>query len=322
MINTRRALLFAAVLTVFTISVHAQTGWAPLKKNTSTDLISVYFLNADRGWIGGDDGYFATTYDGGNNWTGQKLQTTGNINDIYFRNESNGYVLSGDKVFVTQNGGQLWTEANALNRAELRGTEAELYSVRFSDKKRGWIVGSISKGDTIVDSLVLRTADAGMTWTRVRVPATEELFHLDFVNETKGWIVGSHGIILFTEDAGQTWQRQTSGINTDLFYVDFKGSKDGWAVGSSGNILRTDDGGRNWFKVTTPYKTGLLRVAFVNDDQGFIVGKAGLILRTDDKGRSWLKQDSKTTEALYGLFVDKKTAWAVGGKGVTLKYLR
>lgn len=316
--------IFAGFLLGWTMipSAHGQIGWVAEKRVTGGDLVSVYFLNSDRGWVGGDEGYFASTFDGGKNWTKQTLKTTDSINDIYFRNESNGYVLAGGQVFITNNGGDNWVEAPAINKAEMRGTEQELYSIRFSDKKRGWIVGSISRGDTVVDSLVLRTTDSGSSWQRVRVPTTEELFHIDFINEQKGWIVGSHGIILFTEDAGATWQRQKSDVTTDLFYVDFRGAKDGWAVGAKGVILHTDDGGRNWFKMGANVYGTLLRVAFMNDDNGWIIGKGGLILRSNDGGRSWLKQDSKVTDSLYGLFVDKKAIWAVGGKGALLRYER
>lgn len=316
----RELVTLALALGVCGTSVYGQIGWVAEKKITQTDLISVYFLNSERGWIGGDGGYFASTFDGGKNWTGQTLKTTESINDIYFRNESNGFVLSGDKVFVTNNGGQNWVESPAVNKTDFRGSEPELYSIRFSDKKRGWIVGSVSRGDNVLDSLVLRTQDGGSSWQRVRVPTTEELFHLDFVNETRGWIVGSKGIILFTEDAGATWQRQTSNISTDLFYVDFRGGKDGWAVGAKGAILHTDDGGRNWYRMGANLYGTLLRVAFMTDNDGWIVGKSGLILRSNDGGRSWIKQDSKTSESLYGLFVDKKATWAVGGKGVILRY--
>src|ERR1041384_6656506 len=83
----------------------AQIGWTPERKVTATDLISVYFLNSERGWIGGDEGYLAATYDGGSNWTNQALKTTGSVNDIYFRNEESGFVLAGDKGFLTNNGG-------------------------------------------------------------------------------------------------------------------------------------------------------------------------------------------------------------------------
>jgi photosystem II stability/assembly factor-like uncharacterized protein len=312
--------LLAAFCSVLGAAASAQVGWVPEKRVGTADLVSVYFLNSEHGWIGGDGGYFAMTTNGGQSWNPQSLKTREGINDIYFRNEENGYVLSGDKVFITNNGGQNWTESPAINKNDFKGTEQELYSIRFSDKKRGWIVGSVSKGESIVDSLVLRTTDGGSSWTRVRVPTTSELFHLDFINENKGWIVGSGGIILFTEDAGATWQRQKSDITTDLYYVDLRGSKDGWAVGAKGVILHTDDGGKNWFKMAANVYGTLLRVAFMNDNEGFIVGKGGLILRSNDGGRSWLKQESRTTDALYGLFVDKKAIWAVGGKGCVLKY--
>jgi photosystem II stability/assembly factor-like uncharacterized protein len=314
------AVLMAGICWAGAAAAQAQIGWVAEKRVTQTDLISVYFLNSERGWIGGDAGYFAATSDGGKSWATQTLKAKESINDIYFRNEDNGYVLSGDKVFVTNNGGQNWVESPAINKADFKGTEQELYSIRFSDKKRGWIVGSVSRGDSVVDSLVLRTTDGGSSWHRVRVPTTEELFHLDFINETKGWIVGSKGIVLYTEDAGATWQRQRSDVMTDLFYVDFRGAKDGWAVGAKGVILHTDDGGRNWFKMGANVYGTLLRVAFMSDDSGFIVGKSGLILRTSDGGRSWIKQDSKITDSLYGLFVDKKAIWAVGGKGAILRY--
>jgi photosystem II stability/assembly factor-like uncharacterized protein len=313
---------FAVSILSLTAAVSAQVGWAALPRVTTTDLISVYFANSDHGWIGGDNGYLASTTDGGASWNKLALKTTDSINDIYFRNETNGFLLAGDKVFMTNNGGGNWTEVPAVSKNDFRNAEQELYSIRFSDKKRGWIVGSVSRGDNIVDSLVLRTTDGGSGWTRVRVPTTEELFHLDFVNEQKGWIVGSKGIILFTEDSGQTWQRQNSGVTSDLFYVDFKGAKDGWAVGAKGVILHTDDGGRNWYKMGGGVYGTLLRVAFMNEENGFIVGKGGLILRSNDGGRSWLKQESQTSDALYGLFVDKKAIWAVGGKGCILKYAK
>ena len=320
--NYKRLKLYGSliILLLAAAAAPAQIGWTAGNRVTTTDLISVYFVNSDHGWIGGDDGYLASTADGGASWAKQTLKATGSINDIYFRNEENGFLLSGDKVFLTNNGGTNWTEVPAVNKNDFRGSEQELYSIRFSDKKRGWIVGSVSRGDNIVDSLVLRTTDGGSSWQRIRVPTTEELFHLDFVNEQKGWIVGSKGIILFTEDSGTTWQRQNSNVTNDLFYVDFKGSKVGWAVGAKGVILHTDDGGRNWYKTGANVYGTLLRVAFLTEDNGFIVGKGGLILRSSDGGRSWIKQDSKTTDALYGLFVDKKAIWAVGGKGCVLKY--
>src|SRR6478672_7820527 len=63
-------------------------GWMPFKINTGgNDLNTVYFLDAKRGWAGGDAGYLGHTEDGGQSWVRQKVGTTAGINDIYFRDK-------------------------------------------------------------------------------------------------------------------------------------------------------------------------------------------------------------------------------------------
>ena len=91
---------------------------------------------------------------------------------------------------------------------EFDGADVELYSVRFPNKKKGWIVGSVSKRDSVIDSILLYTENAGETWQRQRAPSRLELIHIEFVNEKRGWIVGAAGTILATADAGETWTKQ------------------------------------------------------------------------------------------------------------------
>lgn len=309
--------LFLLVQTFF-----AQTGWDILRRNSSGDLVSVYFTSSERGWVGGDNGYLAATIDSGKNWTRQPLNTTENINEIYFRNEENGYLLAGSKIYITKDGGKNWKENIVLNRSEFKGLTPEFLSVRFSDKKRGWIVGSLDDKDgNVMDSLILQTLDSGETWTRVNVPATkQELYHVDFVGDSRGWIVGDKGLILKTEDSGTTWNKQNSGVNVSLYNVDFRDADFGTVVGGKGTILRTENGGATWSKIVTGNDKSFLRVNFINDKTGWIVGNNGVILRTDDKGRTWVPQNTQITESLYGLYTDKKSGWAVGKKGIILKY--
>ena len=63
-----------------------------------------------------------------------------------------------------------------------------------------------------------------------------------------------------------------------------------------------------------------MHVRFADDKNGWIVGYAGDILNRLGKGRTWVLQESGTNEKLYGLFMDKKFGWAVGAKGVVLRY--
>lgn len=311
--------LFLWLISAATIS--AQPGWNSMQKGSSGDLVSVFFTSSEDGWIGGDSGYLAYTRDGGRSWIKQSLNTTENINEVYFRNAENGYVLAGPKIFISKDKGASWRETRIFQLNELKGLTPEFLSVRFVDKRRGYIVGSVSnRNDEVVDSLVLQTVDGGESWHRIKVPTKMELFHLDFVGDERGWIVGDKGSIIFTEDGGETWQKQASGTDRALRSVDFRDSQEGYIVGGRGVILRTENGGRTWVKVTTPFTDSLFRVSFPDDKNGFIAGRNGVVLRTDDKGKSWVKQETKTPEALYGLFMEKKYGWAVGGKGVILRY--
>jgi photosystem II stability/assembly factor-like uncharacterized protein len=322
------ALLLAALSCVaLAASVAAQAGWvAERRGEAGKDLNAVYFANDKRGWIAGDGGLVFRTDDGGKTWMRQPSGVEESINDIYFRDKDEGYLLVGNEILTTDDGGATWRTAHTFAPAEFDGASPDLYSVRFASKKRGWIVGSLSRGsDVVVDSLMLYTDDGGASWQRRSAPARVELLHLDFVGEKRGWIVGDRGTILHTEDAGATWTKQDSNTTATLYHVDFVDDENGWAVGERSTILRTNDGGRSWTLVQSAVAgTGatLLSVAFVNKDDGWIVGRRGLILRSSDGGRTWLRQETRTTQHLFALFFKGKTGWAVGGDGMVLQYER
>ncbi|HKX83406.1 MAG TPA: YCF48-related protein, partial [Pyrinomonadaceae bacterium] len=261
-----------------------------MKTDAAGDLIAVYFTSTNRGWIAGDNGFLAATNDGGVSWSKYPLGTTENINEIYFRNENNGYLVAGRKMFMTNDGGASWKETVIYKPGDFRGMTPEFLSIRFADRRRGLVVGSVlnRKGD-VVDSLVMRTEDGGETWQRLVVPTKTELFHVDYNGSSHGWIVGDGGVILATTNAGSAWKLQNSGTKNALFNVDFRDDNEGYAVGEAGLILRTEDGGASWTRVITELKVNFMRVDFADDKNGWIVGHSGTILRSFDKGRSWIR---------------------------------
>jgi photosystem II stability/assembly factor-like uncharacterized protein len=301
----------------------AQNGWVAARRGQDgKDLNAIFFADSKRGWIAGDGGFLSRTNDGGRTWSSQTVGTKEAINDVYFRSKEDGYLLAGDRILTTSDGGETWNESRRFLPKDFGGGTVELYSVRFASKKKGWVVGSVSRREVVVESLVIYTDDGGVSWQRKRVPVREELIHLDFANEDRGWIVGGGGTILYTGDGGETWTPQRSGVNATLYHVDFRNNRVGYAVGERGTVLRTTDGGETWFPVIVPVRNTLLSVQFVSDDDGWIVGRGGVILRSNDSGRSWLRQETQTTQNLYALFVDKKNGWAVGGDGIVLQYER
>lgn len=321
----RYVVFFAAVCVLFTIagSARSQTSWTPIKLNTGgNDLNTVYFIDSKRGWVGGDNGFLSRTEDGGQSWVRQTVSTNAAINDIYFRDKEAGFFLAGNSIFITRDNGATWRQSKIFSPEEFDGADIELYSVRFSSKKKGWVVGSVSKGDRVIDSILVYTDDGGDTWRRQRAPSRLELIHIDFVSDKRGWIVGDGGTILFTRDGGQSWTKQNANVNGTLYHVDFRDDDKGWVVGERGVLLRTTDGGETWVAAHTNAKVTLLSVQFVNDDDGWAIGRGGTILRTNDQGRTWTTQESTTKQNLYSLHFNKKIGWTVGGAGIILRYER
>jgi photosystem II stability/assembly factor-like uncharacterized protein len=321
---TRRFLFLVlpAVAAIASAIVAAQTGWNAARITSSgRDLNTVFFSDSKRGWIGGDEGFLTHTEDGGASWIEQRLDAKRHaINDIYFANKEVGFALAGDMIFRSGDGGHTWQESYRISPSAVRGATAELYSLRFNGKKKGWVVGSLARGDTVTGSLLAITRDSGATWQVLEAGTQQELIHIDFVDDERGWIVGAGGAILHTEDAGETWQRQNSGVTVTLYHVDFRNSKQGIAVGERGTILMTQDGGQTWIKINSPASSTLLSVQFVSEDDVWIVGRSGVILRSGDGGRTWLGQESGTRQNLYALFINKKEGWAVGSDGLLMRY--
>lgn len=322
--NTRTRFVASAFVLLTLVSwSSAQSGWVPLKVSTGgADLNTVYFVDSKRGWVGGDNGYLSRTDDGGQSWVRQNVKTTAAINDIYFRDKEAGFLIAGNAIFVTRDNGNTWTQTRIFLPEEFEGADVELYSVRFSSKKKGWVVGSISKRERVVDSILVYTDDGGETWRRQRAPSRTELIHIDFVSDKRGWIVGAGGTILFTRDEGASWTKQNAKTNSTLYHVDFRDDKKGWAAGERGTLLRTTDGGETWTQVPTNVNATLLSVKFPSGDEGWAVGRGGVILRSNDEGKTWVQQDSTTRQNLYSLNFNKKIGWAVGGAGTVLRYER
>lgn len=317
----RPIFILIALAVCVTNVADAQSGWTVRRvPSGNRDLNAAFFNDSKRGWIGGDDGYLARTEDGGASWIEQRLPTRNSINDIYFVSKEKGFVLSGETIFTTEDTGMVWKQAQTFSPADFRGAAPELYSLRFDGKKRGWAVGSVSRDDRVVDSILAITRDGGLSWQVLQAPSRQELIHIDFVDDKNGWIVGAGGAVLRTTDAGESWTRQTSGTEVTLYHIDFRNKKQGLAVGERGTILATENGGESWSRVTSPSRSTLLSVQFVSERDAWIVGRGGTILRSGDGGRTWTEQESGVKQNLYAMFMMKKTGWAVGSAGLMLIY--
>jgi hypothetical protein len=110
-------------------------------------------------------------------------------------------VGDGGLVLTTADAGLTWSPPAGRLPAAASGLDFRALAVLGP---RVWIAGSPG-------SVVLHSPDAGRTWQTQETGQTAPLHSVTFLDEYRGWAVGSLGTILHTRDGGQSWRPQRSG---------------------------------------------------------------------------------------------------------------
>jgi hypothetical protein len=138
---------------------------------------------------------------------------------------------------------------------------------------------------------------------------------VQFVSPTKGWVVGTDGILATTD--GLHWSVQYHTTSAGFDGVDFVDSEHGWAVGPN-RLVRTTDGGAHWSELIEPCPQ-LTSVHFVNATTGFGVadssplGVNGELVTTSDAGATWQRLASPS--GLQSVCIDSSGHGWLGANG-------
>jgi photosystem II stability/assembly factor-like uncharacterized protein len=184
-----------------------------------------------------------TTSDGGNRW--QRQVTPAAVpNEGSFAASGTCLIVRGAReawfatggtgaarVFHTTDGGKTWTVAATPVRND--GPSAGIFSLAFSDGRRGIAVGGDYSKDKETTKNIAVTADGGRTWTAPAASPGGFRSAVTYVSDRKMWILtGTSGSDISMDD-GATWKTFDSGAFNSVSFV--SGSI-GWAVGPRGRI--------------------------------------------------------------------------------------
>jgi len=170
-------------------------------------------------------------------------------------------------------------------------------------------------------------------WARQPAGTMAWLHSVFFLDQNRGWAVGSKGTVLQTDDGGNTWKPRgasTNDVVRDIFFVD---EKNGWLVVEvnvyelktkeepRAYLMKTTDGGEHWKRIEIKgfdIDAILVRAVFTRNGRGWVFGEQGSIYTTYDGGETWTKLRSPTRRLLLGgIFVDDARGWIVGA-GATI----
>ncbi len=305
----RSLILFFLFLLLFFSSANSQ--WVLQNSGTNQRFLTVFFLNQNLGWAGGDEGCIVRTTNGGLDWYDCSIGLKHNVHSIYFIDSLKGWATiytynpyKSGYIIATSDGGinwyfQYYSGSNTLHR------------IQFINENFGWAVGS--------GGIFLRTISGGNIWQESFI-SLEWSWSVYFISLNIGWSGdGSSGYLRKTVDGGLTWHHYYTCNYSKIFDIEFINNLVGWAVGENGCILKTDDGGLTWNLQNSGTLQHLRDVDFIDDSTGWAVGFTGVILQTKNGGLNWNTQYCPTSDSLFGLSMfDKDNGWIAGNNGIIL----
>lgn len=263
---------------------------------------STSFIDERRGWAVGERGSVWRTSDGGRTWVSTaKLQAPDGDDwvfmgspQMHFVDEKHGWIVETLSVWRTENGGLSWKKVFSTLAEDVKGQPV---SGTFASPAVAVIAGTGGE--------IYATDDGGEKWRVNTVPEAGDFRHLSFLDNHKGWAVGSGAphrasVLLKTEDGGKNWRPVgTLSPGAEIYSLQFVSDKEGWAVGratsdyldkqlsGSALALHTLDGGKTW----QPARVGggeafFDKVVLLNRRQGWLFSRDE-VYRTDDGGETW-----------------------------------
>lgn len=191
----------------------------------------------------------------------------------------------------------------------------DLLAVDFADYLTGVAVG--------YGGVIVRTDDAGETWTGVPSVTNATLYDIRFSDEETAWVVGSdpwadQTVILKSEDAGQSWScselsftgsgKVIAPANNNVVFAA------GETPGATAFMIRTVDGGTNWELLNTDINSPILSLWFTSSEVGFAGCENGRIYGTLNGGDDWgLVSETDGNPITSIAFWGNNQGWAVTG---------
>ncbi len=223
---------------VIAYTTNGGTSWSQWYSSEANYIEDLYFINSTTGWAVGYNGKIYKTTDGGVSWNPQTTGKTANFSQVHFADANNGIAVGQSGTIVYTSNGGTSWLTPTTNPAEVT-----LNAVYMTHTDTAFIAGSYQAGQPYPYYYMhMKTTDGGATWTKINGPSNYG-YDLKFVSSKEGWMASGSGKIYYTNDAGQHWYEQLTETTQTLYAISMVDADNGWAVGLAGAMQRTAFGG-------------------------------------------------------------------------------
>src|SRR5690554_360007 len=222
--------------------------WRQIVSPVSSDLLELFFINDQQGWIVGHDGVVLHSKDGGVTWT---KQLDGHMAAELYEEHFQRLSKAGDET------AESYLEVVRLNYMD--GPEQALMDVWFANELEGFVVGTFGT--------ILFTRDGGSTWESwmERVDNPEVLHFMSISGHgDEVFIASERGIVYRLDQQQQRFVAMNTGYSGSFFTLVATESSI-FAGGLRGALYASDDHGQTWQRIPSGIQTAFTDTAVMND---------------------------------------------------------
>ena len=235
--------------------------WTLTRLTQKQTPVSVFFTDADSGWIGGStelpgeegsmggpSAILATT-DGGHTWH-PRYNLPHSILRIQFVDKTNGWA-SATKGFIynTTDGGRTWDKQRTeielgdgpIDFASEGVKQFAILGLQFIDKEHGFAAASATEEPA---GRMLVTSNGGATWHRQWMITGGGVIDVFFLSPNEGWALTDQGpYVNHTVDGGRSWLSEPKVFEQDVGLLKLAGTdaEHMWAVGGGAIFFRVTE---------------------------------------------------------------------------------
>lgn len=322
------AIFFISLFFTLTANnLYSQNGWfSQYSTNLDHNAKSIFFLNAQTGWVIQDSNFVYKTVNGGLTWITYQLSYKSVLESIHFLNENTGWacgnlitpipLLNTGVLYKTTNGGMNWTHT-------LTGG-LSYTDVSFINEHTGFAAVS-SPGPFVSGGWVSITTNSGTEWG----PAFNQYRNfgfreIKFVNHSTGYALGRYLddtstdsiLILKTQNLGQSWDKvlqipRTGSFVPTITFIALENKI--WLVAYN-KLFYSTNYGLNWQDIPLNNIGFGIKIFFANQNTGWITKFASAsdslnLLKTTNGGLNWTGYRNPLGNMQDIFFVNEYTGW-------------